>query len=183
MSDKNNLINIKGYVTIYQEDDDKNRTYICNHQPNTLMATTLKGLASFFAGYYITNTNSWAYDQYILTGSDTVTTSTHDLTALVTPHGVSPDTKFGNNITNDGNGTYKFAFISSWIKGRISGTLGEIGLYLRPYTVFTAKWNTTHNPSPVLCSRLCAADSDFASFTVDDTKSLTIIWEWVINYV
>lgn len=101
---------------------------------------------------------------FMVLGTNTATVTTHGMSALTAPIGGAPGTKpdtqsFSN--TNPSGGVYRSIFTVVWNAGNISGTVGEIGLYL---------YNNT------MKSRLSNADSDFTSFVIDDTVPLTIAW-------
>lgn len=180
-------VNLKGSVSVYQEDDEGNREYIIDNRKNHFVNAMLKGLTSYFCGLTLSSSNCWAYDAFIVIGSDVLTPTTFDMTALYIPTGggigTLPNTTGGDGITTDGNGSYKMDFFSTWNAETISGRIGEIGLYLRPFTVLTPQWNSANAPAQAMCSRLAVADGAFEPFDIDTSRSLTVKWEVSINYV
>lgn len=180
-------IQLHGRVSIFQEDDEGNREYIIDNCNNHFVNAMLKGLTSYFCGSTLSSSNCWAYDAFIVLGSDVLTPTTFDMSALFIPIGggigTAPNTTGGDGITTDGNGNYKMDFFSTWNAGTVSGRVGELGLYLRPFTVLTPQWNSANAPGQALCSRLAVADGAFDAFEIDTSRSLTVKWEVGIGYV
>lgn len=181
-------IQLRGNVSIYQEDDEGNREYIINDTRNHFVNAMLKGLTSFFAGYAsASSTSCWSYDAYILLGLDTVTPTSFDMAALFMPigsgSGTAPNLNNGNGVSTDGDGNYTMNVFSTWNAGTVNGRVGELGLYLRPFTVLTPAWNAAHNATQAMCSRLAVADGAFEPFTIDTSRSLTVKWEVNLGYV
>ena len=189
-------LKLKGRVTIYQGEGDE-KEVIVNKAKNKWVDQGLKGLLSYLLGSQIYPNNvsgrciyCWTYDFKVYLGSDTTTTTTHNLTALINPIGSAPGTApnrvSGENRTNPATGTWHTAYIAVWDAGTVSGTVGEVALYLRPFTFLTAQW--THAPTGdytfplAMVSRCSVADGDFSPFTIDPSKSLTVYWEVQISY-
>ena len=116
---------------------------------------------------------------YMVLGSDTTTVNTVGMTALVTPIGTPPGTlpnTQSGSIVQTAVGDYKLNLTAVWNAGTVSGTVGEIGLYLAgdntwrgvgiQYTQWVLMW-----------ARLSHADSHFSSFVIDTGKNLTITWQ------
>jgi len=189
-------IAIKGYVTIWQG-EGKEKRLICRRKENHWVDNGIKGLISALIGYRVRLRQTsyppssrgiyyWSYSPAMYLGTDTVTATTHAMTALTSPIGTPPGTAqnsfTGENRTNPVSGTWKTAMIAKWYAGTVSGTVGELALYLRPFTNLTPNWeiyidNSSITFSRVMVSRLSEADTDFSSFVIDPAYSLTVQWD------
>jgi len=125
-------------------------------------------------------TDNW--DIYI--GSDTSTVTTVSMTSLISPIGTTPGT--APNTKSPSGAYYSssttpvvLSYVATWNAGTVSGTLGEVGLYLldayynvgvRPLT------NSSYISNPALVSRLSAADGSFTAFTINTAAALTVTW-------
>jgi len=179
-------VNLTGSVTIYQEDDEGNREYITEKNENHFTDAMLKGLTSYLCCSTVTATTCWAYDAFIVLGLDTVTPTYHNMTGLYMPIGsgvgTAPNFTSGDGIFEK-NGAFYVDFISTWNKETVSGRVGELGLYLRPFVNINAMGTGTQSTPQAMCSRLAAADDTFTPFYIDSSKSLTVVWEVSIDYV
>ena len=116
----------------------------------------------------------------IYLGSDTSTATTHDMTELVSPIGTSPGTAPNSKngyLSNPSAGVWRVVYSATWDAGTVSGTVGEVALYLRATSYFEFgkdKWYC--DASAKMISRLAAADGAFSAFVIDDTKPLTVTW-------
>jgi len=185
---KGDRIKIEGRVTVWQEDEKGNRIYLVKNARNHFVDAGLKGLVSALIGSKFSQ-YAWSYPPAprIYLGTDTTTTTTHGMTALASPIGTAPgtppDSLSGANITNPSTGEWKTSFTAVWLAGSISGTVGEMALYLRPFNNLTPGWSEGGVTKPeAMVSRLSVADGDFTAFTIDTSKSLTVEWELVITY-
>jgi len=189
-------LKLKGRVTIYQGEGDE-KEVIVNKAKNKWVDQGLKGLLSYLLGsqLYVPTSNYyyiyyWAYDFKVYLGRNTTTTTTHNLTALIDPIGSAPGTApnrvSGEDRTNPATGTWHTAYIAVWDAGTVSGTVGEVALYLRPFTSITAVWTLgavgNYLYPLAMVSRCSVADGDFSPFTIDPSKSLTVYWEVQISY-
>jgi hypothetical protein len=185
-------IKIEGFITIYQEDEKGNRTYLVNNTKNHFVNGGLKGLLSALLGSAFQwsaygDSRAWTYDWKMYLGTDTTTPTTTGMTALVSPIGAAPGTApsslWGTDRANPSPGVWNFKASASWGAGTISGTVGEIGLYFRPFDVITYQWSETNvTKSRVMISRLSSADGDFTPVAIDPLKSFTVEWEVRISY-
>jgi hypothetical protein len=119
---------------------------------------------------------------YMVIGSDTTTQNTPTMTALTTPIGTAPGTKANTQtIANStiAEGSYKVTLTATWNAGAVSGTLGEIGLYLYCYT-FSGVGNMT--AGLYFAARLSHADSHFTSFSINTSNNLVITWEITFTF-
>jgi hypothetical protein len=129
--------------------------------------------------------NSWK--MYL--GSDTATPTTTTMTALTAPIGTAPGTSPNSQSASvkDGStdGIWSVTYLATWNAGTVSGTVGEIALYLRALDNAAFQWQASGNlqPSVVMASRLSSADLDFSSFVIDTTKPLTVEWKVQFSFI
>lgn len=186
---------VKGYVTVWQG-EGKDKKVIVKRAENHFVDLGLQGLLSALVGNHIAITagpyeiQSWVYEMQMYLGDDTTTASTHGLTALVSPIGTAPGTPpsdiSGRDRSNPSSGVWKASIVAVWYAGTVSGTVGELGMYLRPFTNITPGWylekSSTYTFTRVLVSRLSVGDGDFTSFTIDTSKSLTVQWDLEVSF-
>jgi hypothetical protein len=134
---------------------------------------------------YYASTSNW--DVYL--GTDTTTPTSYNTTALSFPIGTVPGTvaniKLGYT-TNPSSGIFRTIFTTTWNAGAVSGTVGEMALYLSvKNTLQTFAWSqsfttfTTQEPKQ-LVSRLAAADGSLAPFNINIANPLTM--NWTVQY-
>jgi hypothetical protein len=185
-------VQIKGYVTIWQG-EGKNKKSIIKRAENHFVDAGLKGLVSALVCNYLKGygMRSWSDTPQIYIGSDTVTTTTHEASALITPIGTVPGTApnsiNGATRTNPSSGVWRTSYTAMWYAGAVSGTVGELGLYLRPFTDFAVNWvkdipSQSYTFASLMVSRLSSADTDFSSFVIDPSKSLTVQWDVEVSF-
>jgi hypothetical protein len=189
---------IQGLVTVWQG-EGRDKKILIRKAKNHWVDAGLKGLISALVCDYLRGAATityyyyfWAYAFTMYLGSNTTTPTTHAMTALTTPIGAAPGTPpnatSGTGRTNPASGTWKCAFQGVWYAGTVSGTVGEMALYLRPWDNITVGWNIDLNATGnktqnrVMTSRLSAADGDFSAFAIDTSKSLTVYWEIQVTY-
>lgn len=191
----NERVKIEGFVTAWQEDEHGNREIVIPRTQNHFVDQGLRGLLSYILGsafgagtykiYY-----AWSQSFQIYLGIDTTTSTAHNLTALINPIGTTPGTApnitSGDGRSNPATGTWKAGWIAQWNPGTVSGTVGELALYLRPFTVITNEWfevtPSTAYKDRLMVSRLSVADSDFSAVTIDTSKSFVAHWEIQISF-
>jgi len=118
------------------------------------------------ASVYAT-TNNW----YILLGMNTVTPTNVTMTTLVKPISAQPNAKYVYGFYYSGStNAVLVRYEAQWYTGTVSGTIGELGLYL-----------TFSGGGVGMASRLSAADNSFTAFTVDTSSVLDVLWN--INLV
>ncbi len=183
-------IQVKGLVTVKQGE-----RVIARDIPNHFVNSGLKGLLSQIinAGHDSGGSHTyhylWAYTWHIYLGSDTTTPTTTTMTVLASPIGTAPGTPASSQgiSTKDGSsdGIWSATFVATWNVGTVSGTLGELALYMkaRDQTGFKWKPTTTYNPAEVMISRLSSADVDFSSFIINNTLPLTVEWTVQFSFV
>jgi len=116
---------------------------------------------------------------YMVLGSNTTTNNTAGMSALVTPIGTAPGTlpnTQSGSIVQTAVGDYKLNLTSVWNAGTVSGTVGEIGLYLYGNPTYFGL-GTSYTNVVLMWARLSHADGHFASFVIDTSKNLTITWQ------
>ncbi len=187
-------IAIKGYVTIWQG-EGKEKKIICERKENHWVDQGIRGLISALLGRYFKayrlggRISFWCYSVKTYLGTDTVTATTHGMTELTSPIGAPPGTGpnsvSGEDRTNPSSGTWKTSIVAQWFAGTVSGTVGELGLYMRPFTDLTPNWlrsSGLYGYPRVMVSRLSEADADFSSFVIVPTKSLTVQWDLEVSF-
>lgn len=179
-------LSLKGRVSIWQGEGEEKEVKV-ERAKNKWVDAGLKGLLSALIGCRVTYCTFWANGFQMYLGQDTTTATAHNLTALVNPIGAAPGTApnstSGEDRSNPATGQWHTAFISIWDAGTVSGTVGEVGLYLRAFFDLTAGWIRTSYTFPLaMISRCSVADGDFSPFSIDTSKSLTVYWEVYISY-
>lgn len=179
-------IAIKGYVTIRQGDK-----VLAKCVRNHFVDAGLKGIIStlIFANMYRTSSSpytlwyNWYTDWNIYIGSDVVTPTNTGHTALTNPIGAAPGTAPNSKSASlkDGaaDGIWNATYVATWNAGAVSGTLGEMALYMKAPDKTTFGWNlsaVTYSPPVVMISRLSSADLNFSSFIIDEGVPLTVEW-------
>jgi hypothetical protein len=187
----NERVKIEGFVTISQKDENGREEILAERKENHFVDTGLRGLLSYLLGNDYYNQNAWCkstpgnlyWRSYL--GLDTVTPTTHNLTALVNPIGTAPGTApgtiAGEDRSSPATGVWKMGLISIWSPGTVSGTVGELALYMAPFNSITAGW-TDHDNTISMISRLSVADGDFAGVVIDTSKSFVVHWEIQISF-
>ena len=96
-------------------------------------------------------------------GTDTSTPTSYTDYKLASPLDINPDTRtvsYGDNF---------IYYTATWNAGKVTQTIGEIGLIGE-----TWDGNTAH---PTLFGRLAVADGTFSQFTPDPTLPLTVVYK------
>lgn len=117
---------------------------------------------------------------YMVLGTDTTTNNTAGMSALVTPIGTAPGTKpntQSGSIVQTAVGDYALNLTSVWNAGTVSGTVGEIGLYLYGGATGYLGLGSMLTNTVLMWARLSHADGHFSSFAIDTGKNLTITWQ------
>jgi len=138
---------------------------------NHWVGTGLETLAAFIGTDSGTGVNTTTNNWYILLGTNTSTATSVTMTALANPISTQPNFKLtaGNYYSGSTNAvTVKYTAV--WFPGTVSGTIGEIGLYL------TLTGGTYPSGNPGMVSRLSAADTSFTVFTVNTSNALNVVW-------
>ena len=116
-------------------------------------------------------------------GSNTVTSTTNATTLLAAPIGAgigtAPNSQTISNST-PAAGQWQVTYTSTWNAGTVSGTLGEVGLFLRIWTAAQglqpAGGTAAVATSNTMFSRLASADGKFTSFAINTAVPLAISW-------
>ncbi len=192
----NESINIKGLVSVYQhkgeftEDKKTKENTIIKDQPNKFVLAGLKHLATYFGiGEYGNGRRNYSTrDWKMVIGTDSSTSTSAGDTSLVSPigtgDGTTPNSLNYSTITEISTGKFEVKITGTWFSGTVSGTVGEIGLYLysgEP-TSFGFGDEGNYSTSSNMTNRLSVANNEFSSFTIDETKSLTIEWRFIYEF-
>jgi len=191
--DKRDRVQIKGYVTIWQG-EGKEKKIIVERAENRFVDAGLKGLLSITLSRLLRYLNRHWYlpgspdgwSMYL--GTDTTTSTTHGMTSLQSPIGTAPgtppNTRSGTDVSNPATGVWRFSLIAVWYAGTVSGTVGELALYMKVPAIIDFGWSITsdYDPPLVMVSRLASADGDFGAFTIDPSKSLTVQWTLEVSF-
>lgn len=116
-------------------------------------------------------------------GSDTVTSTTAVTILLSAPIGAgigtAPNTQAISN-SNPAGGQWQVTYTATWNAGTVSGTLGEVGLFLRIWTAAQGLQPAGGAGAAVtnltMFSRLASADGKFTSFAINTAVPLAIAW-------
>lgn len=127
----------------------------------------------------------WYTDWTIKLGSDEATPTSYDMVDLVSPYDVAPDDKNCLGVTEVTSEEAEVKLMAKWSPGKVTGRVGEAGLYMRPPNKTTPRWSETYTEQGgsikfplVMVARLAAADGKMIAFTPEADKP--IIVEWVI---
>jgi len=134
--------------------------------------------------------DGYGYNYNIRVGSNTDTSTGREMESLIdTIGGTQNETDI--NVTQDGD-NYTIKYTATWESGSLSGTLGEVGifLYLPDDRVYAS--NTIRNPiynsrtsmgdTNTMFSRICEADGDFTSFVIDEEEPLSVEYKLTLTY-
>jgi len=129
-------------------------------------------------GSYLVGGAGYGAASNIYVGSDTLIPTTVSLTGLISPIGSSPGTApntFNVSYSINTNSTIPATvlYTAVWNAGTVSGTLGEVGLYLQGYGGLSG---STYATNPGLGARMASADGAFTPFTITTTVALTVSW-------
>lgn len=148
---------------------------------NSLIFITNMIAAAATSGAYNLGSGSSGTAWKMYLGIDTATATTYNMTALQSSIGVSPGTvpnTISGSTSNPSNGVFKVVFTATWNAGTVSGTVGEMALYLYMQTSLAAFAGTLTQGNQVtaMASRLAVADGAFSSFAINTSNPLTINW-------
>lgn len=116
---------------------------------------------------------------FMVIGSDTGTATYYNQTSLTSPIGTTPGTKPNSQsaaTSNPSNGVYRVTLTATWNAGTVSGTCGEIGLYLYINNALQAAQAGYSGSTAYLSNRLSSAGGDFTAFTINTAAPLVIAW-------
>ncbi len=116
-------------------------------------------------------------------GTNTSAPTTASMTGLTSPIGAgigtTPNTKSGVN-GNPSAGVYQVTYLATWNAGTVSGTIGELGLYLCMKAGLLGFGATWDGNNLIFISRLSVADGDFAAYPIDTGLALTV--QWIVRF-
>jgi hypothetical protein len=124
-------------------------------------------------------------NSYIVIGQNTSTGTLHSTTALTTPIGGAPGTKPNSQVGVQSNplaGQFQIQWTATWNPGTVSGTLGEVGLYLYIVNTLLSFGATGMGGTTLLFSRMASADGKFTSFSINTAVPLSIAWTFLVTY-
>jgi hypothetical protein len=143
---------------------------------NHWVGTGLGTLAAFIGTGSGTSVNTATSNWYILLGIDTTTPTNVTMSTLVNPISIQPNLKLiAGNYYSGSTNAVSVRYTAVWSPRNVSGTIGEIGLYL------TLTGTPTPVGNPGLVSRLSVADNSFTAFTINTNNALNVVWN--INLV
>jgi len=184
-----------GLVTVKQGDVviiDNAKNHFTNYGMETLLCDLNISYLSVISHVICTCFGSYSWSMYL--GTNTTVGTTPTMTALNSPIGTTPGTvpTTANEsfISGATNGTWATVWSAMWTQGSISGTVGEMALYLCYNTTGTANGaayvsgssDTFANSTAGMYSRLSVADGDFNAFAINTTQPLTVDWKIQIAY-
>ena len=137
-----------------------------------------------------TNRHGYARNYNIRVGSNTDTSTGREMESLIdTIGGTQNETDI--NVTQDGD-NYTIKYTATWESGSLSGTLGEVGIFLylpddRLHASYTSRSPTYNSSSHMgdtdtMFSRICEADGDFTSFVIDEEEPLSVEYKLTLTY-
>jgi hypothetical protein len=187
-------INITGLVSCRQGDE-----VIFENAPNKWVSSGLLSLMAWtqFGYVYGGTYGGWSYylmpyyGMRIYLGTNTSTATLFSHTALQAPIGTAPGTAANTHTQTIGDGTstgiWSTTYTATWNAGAITGTVGEMALYLTQNTNTAAAWGwsgnqTAYDVGRAMFSRLAVADSEFTQFTINTAKPLTIDWKVQLSF-
>jgi len=174
-------IKIRGYVQF--ENGGKKTRWFRNH----FVGNGLIGIVNLFAISQASSSSDypaggWTTSPFnngtMVLGTDTTTATTVNMTSLVAPIGTGIGTKPNSQSGSAYNGTsYTYVlYIGTWNAGTVSGTVGEVGLYLKVNTTLQTFGSTGMTTSQNFVSRLSVADGDFTAQTINTSNPFTVNW-------
>lgn len=166
------------------------------HGKNSVVDQGLIGIINYLSGHTVTSpyqlaSYNWGgRSTYMVIGSDTTHTTSHGTALLTAPTGGAqpgtiPNTQSGSTYgpPTTSLGTFQIQWTATWNATTVSGTLGEVGLYLQLMGGPTlAGFNVTSSQSVALFSRMASADGKFTAFTINNVVPLSIAWTFQLTY-
>jgi len=124
-----------------------------------------------YSGSLYGGTDNWG----IHLGSDTTTVTTVSMTALAAQTSAGPSSaSYSGTFYASSTTAVVLTYTGTWNAGTVSGTLGEVGLYLNLNTAGIS--GGENGGTGGLVSRLSAADGSFTAFTINTSAALTVTW-------
>ena len=176
-------IKIQGFVDIKNGD-----THIKGK--NKFTQSILKHIINFLSNDHSGSTNTTNFGCYSYTiyiGADTITQTLYNTTTLTTPIGTAPGTPpniLSGGVTNPSPGVFKITITATWNPGTVSGTVGEMALYLSSHdTLEPFGWySAAPQSSNRLASRLSVANGNFSAFGINIANPLVITWTIQLSF-
>jgi hypothetical protein len=165
----NNISDNLSIVGIVVIENGENKVIGRNHW----VGQGLETIGGFLAGGASNGATSNIY-----IGSDTLIPTTVSMTGLIVPIGSAPGTapntlnvSYSTNINSIIPGIV--IYNATWNAGTVSGTVGEVGLYLYGYGGLSG---STYATNPGLGARMAAADGAFTPFVINTSVALNVSW-------
>jgi hypothetical protein len=186
-------IKIKGLVEIINGDTYivAENKFVQNMLIRLVNMTTMSRFNDNFGGG-TWGMSTYAWDVYI--GTDTTTGTVYNTPSLSNPIGTTPGTAANiktGSTSNPSNGVFRVTFSTTWNPGTVSGTVGEMALYLSvKSTLQSFGWTLlassigygSFQETKQLVSRLAAADGTLTPFIINTINPLTINWTVQFNF-
>jgi hypothetical protein len=145
---------------------------------NHWVGAGLGTLAAFIGSTSGASVNATTSNWYIFLGLDTTTATNVTMSSLAKPILTQPNVKLASGSYIGGStNAVSVRYASVWLPGTVSGTIGEVGLYL------TLSGGNYPIGNPGMVARLSVADGSFTAFTVNTSKTLSIYWDINLVYV
>ncbi|MFQ5906510.1 MAG: hypothetical protein ACE5JA_08050 [bacterium] len=142
----------------------------------SLLCISYHGHASYAPAREWTTTRAYCG---IRLGSDTTTPTAAIMEDLISALGGWASSA-SLSRSNPSPGVYQVTYTSTWNAGAVSGTIGEVGLFLYIWDTLQPAGGNSLTPSKRLASRLSVADGDFTAYTIDTALPLTV--QWIIQF-
>jgi hypothetical protein len=153
---------------------------------NSVVDQGLIALINFYAANNSSPTNFPSVDgNCCRLGSDTTHGTVHTTTLLTTPIGAgigtAPNVCMGAT-SNPSAGVFKVLWTCVWFPGTVSGTIGEVGHFLRIDPTLRGFGVTPSPTSYTLFSRMAVADGKFSPVTIDVTYPVVVTWSFTATF-
>jgi len=182
----NENININGYVTVKQEDE-----VLVDKAKNKFTENMIKGLIGCYSKkniYFDSRSDIWAEDMSIRLGYGGLTETFKTMTQLNDVYDTTQnEINFYGIETGDWYSKVKFTvtYNTENLQNNNITDVNELGLRMRPITQHWANpdGSVTTSADLTLCARICEGDLSMTPFTVNQSKPLTIEWEYELVIV
>jgi len=172
---------------VWFKNGDKETRHFRNH-------FVLQGLVGGFINLYVVGgiltspTKDWVTSPFtndtMTLGTNTATPTTASMTSLVTPIGsgigTAPNSQAG--ATGSTSTSAWVLLTATWNAGTITGTVGEVGLWLYTQPTLLSFGGTETPVSRTFTSRLSVADGDFTAQAINVTYAFTANWQLTASY-
>ena len=117
-------------------------------------------------------------------GTNTATPTIASTTALVTPIGAGIGTKTNSQSGATGSTSTSawVLYTGTWNAGTITGTVGEVGLWLAGQLTLVSFGSATSGANLSFASRLSVADGDFTAQVINASYAFTANWQLTASF-